>query len=37
MPTIDEMLAAARARLTRLDPHDAWQAQAEGRKAIVEL
>ncbi len=30
MPTIDEMLAAARARLTRLDPHDAWQAQRDG-------
>src|SRR5947207_5246863 len=24
------MLAAARARLTRLDPHDAWQAQRDG-------
>ena len=30
MPTIDEMLTAARARLTRLDPHDARQAQQDG-------
>jgi len=30
VPTIDEMLAAARARLHRLDPHAAWQAQQDG-------